>query len=156
MTHPVIHNDFTIERTYPQSAAKVWRGFSDATRKRRWFAEGEGFVVDGYELDFRIGGFERCRFRPTGGPPMTNDCLYLDIVDHERLVFAYSMTFDGAPMSASLTTIELTPAPGKAGSTLLRFSEHTTYLDGNDGSAGRREGSLALLASLAGELANHE
>jgi uncharacterized protein YndB with AHSA1/START domain len=150
MTHPVIHNDFTIERTYPASAAKVFRGFADPKKKRRWFAEGSGFVVDSFELDFRIGGFERTRFRPIGGPPMTNDCLFLDIVDDERLVFAYSMTFDGAPMSSSLTTIELLPA--KAGGTLLRFTEHTAYLDGNDGSAGRREGSQQLLERLASEL----
>jgi len=149
MSPPVIHNDFTIERVYPQTAARVFRGFSDPEKKRRWLAEGEGFVVDSYQLDFRIGGFERTRFHPSGGPPMTNDCLYLDIVDNERLVFAYSMTFDGAPMSSSLTTIELVPQ--KAG-TLLRFTEHTAYLDGNDGSAARRQGSLELLEALASEL----
>jgi uncharacterized protein YndB with AHSA1/START domain len=150
MTPPIIHNDFTIERTYPQPAAKVFRGFSDPRRKRRWFAEGEGFVVDGYELDFRVGGFERTRFRPAGGPPMTTDCVFTDIVENQRLVFAYWMTIDGVPLSSSLTTIELLPAAD--GGTLLRFSEHTAYLDGNDGSTARREGSRSLLEALAAEL----
>lgn len=153
MTHPVIHNTFTIERTYPTTAARVFRGFSDPAKKRRWFAEGEGFVVDSYSLDFQVGGFERTRFRPVGGPPMTNDCIYLDIVANERIVFAYAMTIAGAPLSSSLGTIELLPV---AGGTLLRLTEHTAYLDGNDGSADRRAGSLALLEALATYLAHHD
>jgi uncharacterized protein YndB with AHSA1/START domain len=150
---PVIHKSFTIERTYPVSAARVFRAHSDPARKRRWFAEGAGFVVDSYSLDFRVGGFERCRFRPTGGPPMTMDAVYLDIVPEARIIFAYAMTIDGAPMSSSLSTVELVPA-GKG--TLLRFTEHDAFVDGNDGSVGRREGSLGLLERLAQELGAHD
>lgn len=152
MNPAVIHKSFTIERTYPSTAARVFDALSDPVKKRRWFAEGEGFVVDSYTLDFQVGGFERTRFRFGDGPPMTNDCVYLDIVDNERLVFAYSMTIGGAPLSASLSSIELVPA--KSG-TLLRFTEHTAFLDGKDGSESRREGSLALFESLARELELH-
>lgn len=153
MSVPVIHKSFTIERTYPTSALRVFRAHADPEKKRRWFAEGEGFVVDSYSMDFRVGGFERCRFRPTGGAPMTFDGVFLDIVENERIVFAYSMTLGGAPLSSSLSTIELSPAPS---GTLLKFTEHTAFLDGNDGSAGRREGSLGLLEALAKELEAHE
>jgi uncharacterized protein YndB with AHSA1/START domain len=79
--------------------------------------------------------------------------VYLDIVPRERIVFAYSMTMGGAPMSSSLATIELVPA---GSGTLLRFTEHTAFVDGNDGSAGRREGSIGLLEALAKELATHD
>jgi uncharacterized protein YndB with AHSA1/START domain len=151
MSSPVIHHDFTVERAYPQAPAKVFRGFSDPAKKRRWFAEGEGFELASYDTDFRIGGFERTRFRPVGGPPMTTDCVYLDIVENERIVFAYSMTYDGAPMSASLTTVELEPAPG--GGTLLRFTEHVSFLDGKDGGAERKHGTTWLLDRLAQEIA---
>ncbi|HVK77408.1 MAG TPA: SRPBCC family protein [Kofleriaceae bacterium] len=152
MTPAVIHDDFTIERTYPTTAARVFRALSDPTKKRRWFAEGEGFVVDSYTLDFQVGGFERTRFRFGDGPPMTNDTVYLDIVPEQRLVFAYWMTVAGAPLSSSLGTMELVPVPG---GTLLRFTEHTAYLDGNDGSAARKQGSLELLEALARELDAH-
>jgi hypothetical protein len=40
--------------------------------------------------------------------------------------------------------------------TLLRYTEHTAFVDGNDGSAGRREGSLGLLEALAKELETHD
>jgi uncharacterized protein YndB with AHSA1/START domain len=150
MSQPVIHKSFTIERTYPTSAARVFRAHSEADKKRRWFAEAEGFIVDSYSLDFQVGAFERSRFRfGQDGPPMTFDGVYLDIVRDERIVLAYSMTIGGAPMSSSLSTIELAAAPS---GTLLRYTEHTAFVDGHDGSAARREGSLALLERLAQDL----
>ncbi len=152
MNPPVIHKSFTIERTYPTTAARVFHALSDPVKKRRWFAEGEGFVVDSYTLDFQVGGFERSRFRFGDGPPMTNDSVFLDIVDNERLVFAYSMTIGGKPLSASLSSIELVPVKG---GTQLRFTENTAFLDGNDGSESRRQGSLQLFEALARELEIH-
>jgi uncharacterized protein YndB with AHSA1/START domain len=146
-----IHNTFTIERTYPATAARVFHAFKDPAQKRRWFADGAGFVIDSYENDFRVGGFERTRFRfGADGPPMTNDCVYFDIVENERLIFAYSMTIGGTPLSTSLATVEIVAASGSR--TLLQFTEHTIYLDGNDGSVPRREGTVGLFERLAREL----
>lgn len=153
MSKPIIHNTFTIERTYPAAAARVFRAHSDPQKKRRWFAEGKGFVIYSYSLDFKVGGFERTRFRHGDGPPMTLDAVYLDIVQDERIVFAYAMTVGGVPMSSSPATVELVPT---SQGTLLRFTEHTAFVDGNDGSAGRREGSMGMLEALATELAEHE
>jgi uncharacterized protein YndB with AHSA1/START domain len=147
---PVIHKSFTIERTYPASAARVFRAHSDPQKKRRWFAEGKGFIIDSYALDFQVEGFERCRFRyGSEGPPTTYDGIYLDIVPDARIVFAYAMTVGGEPMSSSLSTIELVPSGAE---TLLRYTEHTAFLDGKDASAGRREGSVGMLEALAREL----
>lgn len=149
----VIHKSFTIDRTYPTTRARVWAALSDPTKKRRWFAESPGFVIDEYSLDFRVGGFERTRFRyGEHGPRMTNDCVHLDLARDERLVFAYAMTIGGAPMSASLGTMELSDVEG---GTLLRYTEQTAYTDGNDGNDGRREGSIELFERLARELEDH-
>lgn len=153
MSTSIIHNTFTIERTYPTGVARVFRALSDPRKKRRWFAEGEGFFVDSYSLDFQVGGFERTRFRYGDGPPMTYDGVYLDIVPDQRIILAYSMTVDAVPLSSSLATMELLP---KAKETLLRFTEHTAFTDGSDGSESRREGSLELLEALAKELAAHD
>jgi len=152
MIPPAIHKSFTIERNYPTTAARVFSALSDPVKKRRWFAEGEGFVVDSYALDFRVGGFERTRFRFGDGPPMTTDCIYLDIVPDARIVFAYAMTIAGAALSSSLATMELRPAPA---GTALSFTEHTVFLDGQDGSGPRRDGSIGLLEALARELEAH-
>ena len=149
----VIHRSFTIERTYPTNAARVFMAHSDPAKKRRWFAEGKGFVIDSYSLDFKVGGLERCRFRRGDGPPLTNDGIYLDITPDERIVYAYAMTIGGSPMSSSLATIELVPS---ASETLLRFTEHTAFVDGKDACAGRREGSIGMLEALAQELELHD
>jgi uncharacterized protein YndB with AHSA1/START domain len=153
MSVPVIHRSFTIDRIYPTTADRVYRALSETEKKHRWYVEGKGFTVLGYELDFKVGGFERSRFRRGDGPLMTNDCVYLDIAPGERVVFAYAMTVAGAPMSSSLGCIELRPAEG---GTLLRYTEHTAYVDGNDGGDGRREGTLGMLEALGRELDTHD
>jgi uncharacterized protein YndB with AHSA1/START domain len=151
-TPPVIHKTFSIERTYPVPPERVFRAFVDPAKKRRWFAEAEGFSIDSYTLDFQVGGFERSRFRFRDGPGLTLDAVYLDILANERVVFAYSMTIGGAPMSSSLGTLEFVESRG---GTLLRLTEHTAFVDGKDGSESRREGSLVMLERLAKEIEAH-
>ena len=62
-TEPINHATFIVERTYPVSAAQVFRAFSDTDIKRRWFAEGEGWRVEEFTADFRPAGHETSRFR---------------------------------------------------------------------------------------------
>ncbi len=101
----VAHSTFVIERNYPAAPQQVFRALSDPARKRRWFAEGEGFEVDSFEMDFRVGGFERSRFRFKPGTPVpagtacANDTVFLDIINNERIVVAYTMTVGGNRMS---------------------------------------------------------
>lgn len=99
--------------------------------------------------DFRVGGTERCVFRGADGPEMTFAGTYLDIVENKYLIYAYSMTIEGAPLSSSLATVELV-ASGKGAAML--FTEHTCYADGKDGSKDRRQGTVELLEALAREV----
>jgi len=157
----VTHGSFTIEQVYKASPAKVFAAFAKAETKRRWFVEGEGWEVDSFTTDFRIGGYERSRFRFMGGPglpegappsgtPMGNDTTYLDIVPDRRIVYAYSMTMKEKPFSASLTTIELN---SKGSGTELVLTEQAAFFEGSDGVALREQGTRALLAQLGHELA---
>jgi uncharacterized protein YndB with AHSA1/START domain len=152
MTELLSQSTFQIERTYPQPIERVFLAWKDPAKKQRWYAEGEGFELQSYELDFRVGGFERTHFRPVGGPPMTLDALFYDIVENERVVFAYGMTIGGAPLSASLGTMELFSTPR---GTRLVYTEHTAFLNGSDNSVGRREGTEQALVALGRELDEH-
>lgn len=153
MSDEIIFKSFTIERTYPTTKERVFRAHSDREKRRRWFAEGKGFTIAEYSLDFRVGGFERTRFRFGDGPPMTYDGNYLEIVEGRRIVFAYAMTIGGSSLSSSLAAVELFP---KGDETVLRFTEHTAFLDGTDGSASRREGTEQLLEALRRELSLYD
>jgi uncharacterized protein YndB with AHSA1/START domain len=146
---PVTHASFTIERSYAASPARVFAAFADPAAKRRWLAEGEGWEVEQFDADFRVGAHERSRFRYRGGPPVTNDTVYQVIQPDERIILAYVMTLDGAPLSGSLLTIEFEP---EGSGTRLVFTEQGAYLDGKDGPVHREEGSRGLLEKLAEEL----
>lgn len=149
----VTHSTFTIEREYPHPPAKVFQGFADPVNKRRWFAEGEGFIVDSFEMDFVVGGKETSTFRVQGGPVAgqvcRNDTWYLDIVPDQRIVTAYSMTLGGNRISSSLSTVELVAVGDK---TLLKFTEQGAFYAGADGPDIRQQGWQFLLERLSQDL----
>ena len=149
----VVHNTFTIERTYAASPERVFDAFANNATKRRWFIDGHRAKVDEFSADFRVGGFEKSSFRFSGGPPgappagtaMANHTVYLDIVANERIVFAYTMLVGAHRMSASLATVELS-ASGSG--TRLVFTEQAAFFERSDGAELRNEGWRALLQKL--------
>jgi uncharacterized protein YndB with AHSA1/START domain len=146
---PVVHSTFSIERTYPSPPARVFAAFSNQATKRRWFAEGEGWEVDEFTMDFRVGGREIARFRPKRGVPMGNDTVYLDIVPDQRIVLAYTMTVGDQRISSSLTTVEIMPL---GDGTRLVFTEQGAFFEGEDAPKQRERGCSWLLEQLAEEL----
>ncbi|MGH6891354.1 MAG: SRPBCC family protein [Dongiaceae bacterium] len=145
----VTHATFSIERSYDAAPARVFRAFEDPVAKRRWFAEGEGWSVEQFDVDFKIGGYERSRFRFKDGPPIRNDTIYQDIVPDQRIIIAYSMTIGEDRISASLATIEFKPA---GSGTRLVFTEQGAFLDGHDKVDQREAGTRELLEALGKEL----
>jgi uncharacterized protein YndB with AHSA1/START domain len=149
--NPVVHSTFSIERTYPSSPARVFAAFSNQQTKRRWFVEGEGWEIDEFSMDFRVGGQEISRFRKKGGAPMGNDTVYLDIVPERRIVLAYTMLSGDTRISVSLATVEITPAGEGA---RLVYTEQGAFFEGADAVRQREHGCRWLLEQLAEELAS--
>lgn len=145
----VAHATFSVERSYPASPARVFAAFANQATKRRWFAEGEGWEIEEFTLDFRVGGRETSRFRYQGGPPMGNDTIFLDIVPERRIVLAYTMTVADTRISVSLATVELASL-GEG--TTLTYTEQGAFFDGADKAALREFGCRGLLEKLAAEL----
>src|SRR5258708_36007270 len=146
----VTHATFTIERNYPKPPQRVFAAFSDPAKKRRWFAEGEEFQVEKFEMDFRVGDTERSSFL-VKGMECVNNTVYLDIVPDRRIVLAYTMTLAGKRFSSSQATFELVPA--EKGTDLV-FTEQGAFFEGADGPQMRQEGWTKLLESLAREVAS--
>jgi uncharacterized protein YndB with AHSA1/START domain len=146
----VTHSTFVIERSYPTTPERVFAAFADPAKKRRWFAESEGFAVREFEMDFRVGGSEHSRFNMQDGTPLANDTSYQDIEPNRRIVFAYTMSVGGRRISASLSTIELLPT--EKGTDFV-YTEQAAFFEGSDGEKIRKTGWSELFERLAKELA---
>jgi len=139
MTAPdIVQASLTVTRDYDFPPERVFAAWSSATAKRQWFgAESDGFEIEEYVLAFRPGEIERCHGRKPGGGTFTNDGVYHYIVDNEKFVFSYFMNIDGAPYSASLTSVEIKPHGRGA---RLTLTEHNAFLTGEDQNPSRIEG----------------
>jgi uncharacterized protein YndB with AHSA1/START domain len=148
-------HDFTIERRFRQSPEQTFQAFADPELRKRWFAVPESWSEREWSLDFRIGGGELNAGRDRDGIHHSFRSRFHDIVDRERLVFAYDMLLDGRLTSVSLTTVEVRPDDG--GGTHLLFTEHGAFLDGIEDPSQREHGTGLLIDSLeaflAGEVA---
>lgn len=145
----VTHATFTIERRYPTRPQRVFGAFSDPAKKRRWFVEDEDAVLEVFEMDFRVGGNERIRFRAKNGMLLTNETVYRDIVPDQRIVMAYNMSVGDRRISSSQATLEFMPV---AQGTDLIFTEQSAFFEGSDGPQIREAGWRELLERLAREV----
>ncbi len=156
MEQSAIHSTFVIERSYPKPVESVFAAFADAAKKRRWFGEGDHHDIEEFEMDFRVGGSERARYRfregtPFPGVALTNDGRYQDIVPNRRIVSASTMILGDRRISASLVTIELLPTDQ---GTDLICTHQGAFFEGADGPQMREAGWRALFDRLAKQLAS--
>jgi uncharacterized protein YndB with AHSA1/START domain len=146
----VVHSTFVLERTYPAEPARVFAAWASREAKSQWFGS-PGDNNGNYELDFRVGGRESWRGGqggPTGKSTFSFDAIYQDIVEDERIVYAYDMHMDDQRISVSLTTIELEAVED---GTRLTMTEQGAFLDGLD-QPDRREGGSGTLLDQLGEV----
>ena len=151
----VIHDTFSIERTYSATPSRVFAAFASQEAKTAWGDTGDVQTpadAEPSEFDFRAGGRERFTIRAEDSH-YRYDALYYDIVPDQRIVYSYEMYADGARISVSVATIEF----AKSGDgTTLTWTEQGAYLDGIDGPqspALRKEGTAEMLDGLTRYLA---
>ena len=156
-TRSVIHDTFTIERTYPASPARVFAAFASEEAKSTWgdtgdFEPAPDSAPSATEFDFRVGGRERFS-QVSQGTTYRYDALYYDIVPDQRIIYSYEMYVNDARISVSVTTIEFAKS---SDGTTLTYTEQGAFLDGIDGpQAGelRKGGTEEMLDNLTGYLA---
>ena len=150
----VVHSTFVIEKSYPQPPERVWAAFAQPARKRRWYAEGDHEIQE-FEMEFRVGGSERFRYRfkeghPIAGSEIANDSTYHDIVSEKHIVMASKMSLNGKPIVVMLATLEFLQA-GKG--TDLILTHQGTYIEWPDGPKMLDAGWRGLFDRLGKELA---
>jgi len=138
----VLHSTFTLERTYPVPAARVFAAWADPVRKARWFA-GEG---TSHELEFRPGGREIVkRDGRAGEPSLRFESVYHEIAADERIVYTGTMHGDDRLATISLTTVQFTDTEDGCH---LVLTEQGTYLDGQEPPEWREQGTSDWLDAL--------
>jgi uncharacterized protein YndB with AHSA1/START domain len=141
----ITHANFTLERRYAWTPQQTFRAFSDPELKRQWFANPGNWPHAEWELDFRVSGGELSSGGAPGGPRYTLRSRFHDIVENERIVFAYDLLCDHRLFSVSLTTIEFLSA---GDGTRLMFTEQGAFFDDLEDPAEREHGTGKLLDAL--------
>ena len=142
----LIHDTFTLDRTYDAAVAEVWRAWTDPELRPRWFHGPEGWQTLERTLDLRPGGGELLRGRTASGTETRFVSTFHVIVPERHIVSAYDMHAGGTLLSVTLATLDL-EAAGR--STRLRYTEQGVYFDGNPESpANRKRGTSWHLDNL--------
>lgn len=143
----VRHESFTCRRTYAAAPQRVWAALADPAAKRQWFAAPSESEVE-HRMDFREGGVEEM-----SGRHGDNDFHYVsrffDIVEGERLVYSYEMSYAGNRLSLSAASWELTLVDGGTG---VVYTESMAIVHPEETADSRRAGTEALLDALGGAL----
>jgi uncharacterized protein YndB with AHSA1/START domain len=140
----VVHATFAIERTYEATPARVFSAWAEPAAKASWFGPSD-LPHESREFDFQVGGRERFEVSGPDGATYTFDSRYADIVEDQRIVYAYDMYRGQTRISVSLATIEFKP---DGAATKLTFTEQGAFLDGHDTPAEREHGTKVLLDNL--------
>lgn len=151
MTRSVTHASFTITRHWKASPARVFAAFADQQKKDLWFGGGAEWTPVSRSFDFREGGKEHAAGRWKSGVVSKFDCIYLDIVPNQRIIYSYVMHLDDRKISVSQQTIEL-HADGEG--TKFVLTEYGDYLDGYDDAGSREHGTNFLMDALEKSLGN--
>jgi uncharacterized protein YndB with AHSA1/START domain len=131
----------------------VFAALSTQAGKAAWFTGDPGdWELIERSLDFRVGGHERLAGRWPSGLITDYRATYHDIVENERIVYAYDMFHGDRKLSVSLACWQL-EADGTG--TRVRLTEQGAFLDGYDDAGSREHGTNILLdrlgAALSGE-----
>ena len=146
----VVHAGFTITRTWKASPARVFQAFADQQKKDLWFGGGSEWEKVSRGFEFKVGGKEHSagRWKKTGVVSRF-DCIYLDIIENERIIYSYVMHLDDRKISVSQACIELKP---EGAGTKLILTEYGDYLDGYDDAGSREHGTNFLMDALGKSL----
>jgi uncharacterized protein YndB with AHSA1/START domain len=135
-----------LERHYPVPPATVFQAWASPKSKTAWFTnDSPGWTKSVHTMDFRVGGREYLSVAPASGETHEMSAVYHDIVPNERIVWSFEMRIAGAPLSVSVSSVELSPS---STGTKLVLTEQILCLDSDPDLTPRVKGTESLLSLL--------
>lgn len=136
---PFFHGTFTIRRFWKASPERVLKAWSDPELKSQWFTGPQDrWTLIRRSMDFRAGGAEVLEGRFTDSGKTTLYEARYHLIEPGRLVYAYDLHHSGS--FHSITLASLTLSPENTG-TAVSYTEQIVFLDGQDGTESRRNGT---------------
>jgi uncharacterized protein YndB with AHSA1/START domain len=115
--------ELRLQRRYPVACEKVWRAWTEPQALSAWFGPGEPHSVLVAELDVRVGGRYRVRFRTQDGQEHEVGGTYEEVQPQRKLVFSWA--WHTTPERVSRVSVTLRPDEG---GTVLDFL-HERFVD---------------------------
>lgn len=149
-SEPITDREIVISRVFDASRARVWRAFTDPEQVVQWWGP-EGFTNTIQEMDLRPGGIWLFVMHGPDGVDYDNKVEYIEVVEHERLVYDHGDP-NGDDMFRATITFE--ERDGKTEVTMRALftsaAERTRHVE----EFGAIEGGRQTLARLAEYLKN--
>lgn len=145
----VHHATLVIDRRFDAAPARVFAAWADPEARARWDYSGIGWEAEAGPSAFHVGATKTSWFGPPGEPRYEEQSWYVDIVDGERIVMAYTVSRGGVRLTASLFSAEFS---AEGAGTRLHLVEQGAFLDGGDTSKDRERGWGEALDKLDAEL----
>jgi uncharacterized protein YndB with AHSA1/START domain len=99
--------DLVLERVVPVPRRLVWAAWTQPAHVKKWFAPAPWTTVD-CEIDLRPGGVFRTVMRSPDGQDFPNVGCYLELVEHERIVWTDALAPGYRPSLKPFVTAILT------------------------------------------------
>ncbi|MFY0635990.1 MAG: SRPBCC domain-containing protein [Vannielia sp.] len=146
------HDTLTLTRSIAAPPARLFPLMTQPEFRAEWGAPTENTRLDILQADIRPGGRELSRCGPADNPEfeVTTDFHHLDAP--ALLIFTETIRIEGAPISAGLCSIEITP---EGAGSHLTVTAQLASLIGDEMAEGYTQGWTAALTNLA-QLAERE
>lgn len=102
--------EIVVTRTFDAPQAMIWDAYTRPELVKRWLTGPDGWTMPVCEIDLRVGGAYRYRWRNAEGHEFGAQGEHLEVTPVSRLVLNQRM--DGAPGEA-LNTLELSERNGR-------------------------------------------
>jgi len=127
-----------VERVMPHPPEKIWRALTQSPLIEAWLMQNDFQTVVGHTFNFRAA--------PVHGWNGVTDCVVLEIIPDQRLVYSWNASGDQAP-DGLRTIVTWTLTPGESG-TRVRMEQSGFRPQDEAGYRGMGEGWPRIVGRL--------